>query len=266
MGKAKLAVVFAAMMPGLAGCSGIGGGPAQDPEVLWQSRGQFVRLESQDHVGGKAAEANSHPVSITPEQLRAALAGLDVIPAGNDEAVRLFGDGEVRLLGERLSQGLAQAGPDQDVTFGIIGYHKVGRLKVKKPLMTTGRVFHSAGQLNLIFGQVHETPPEVDDTLRKQDPRLKPFLPGARAGARDHDWRLQIPQGAAVATAGTRDDWLVFTPEALTAAVPAGARPVPPEPGRSIRERLTILEDLRRAGLVTEEEYRDRRRVILDSL
>jgi hypothetical protein len=46
----------------------------------------------------------------------------------------------------------------------------------------------------------------------------------------------------------------------------APAAPPPVDPGRSAEDRLRQLQQLRDGGLVSAEEYDERRRAILDSL
>jgi hypothetical protein len=50
---------------------------------------------------------------------------------------------------------------------------------------------------------------------------------------------------------------------------PDATRMMPPavqQPSRTILERLQILKDLRVKGLITEQEYQEKKKEILDSL
>jgi hypothetical protein len=63
------------------------------------------------------------------------------------------------------------------------------------------------------------------------------------------------------------DDGLDATYLAANLRSPGGpAAPPPVEPGRSAEDRLRQLQQLRDGGLVSAEEYDERRRAILDSL
>ncbi|HSJ20692.1 MAG TPA: hypothetical protein VK964_08975 [Nocardioidaceae bacterium] len=71
----------------------------------------------------------------------------------------------------------------------------------------------------------------------------------------------------ATAMALLSDDGLDATYLAANLRSPVGpAAPQPVDPGRSAEDRLRQLQELRDGGLVSAEEYDERRRAILDSL
>ncbi|MET7359197.1 SHOCT domain-containing protein [Streptomyces sp. NPDC005562] len=52
----------------------------------------------------------------------------------------------------------------------------------------------------------------------------------------------------------------------MTKSLRTGRAPAPAPAGGDIASRLATLDQLRAAGAITDEEYRDRREKILDSL
>lgn len=244
---------------------------AADRRVFWQGREQFAAVELQD----QQASANEHPAALSAEQLRSAFGPLQVRTADSAKPVALFTDNELKTLVEQLQHGLSLAGPKEDVTFAVIGLHPVlGFLKETR--VTTGRVFVSGKMLQVVFGQVQEV---VKDN---EDRRLKPFVPGTRsAPSPPPDWRITATTGD-VARHGNRQDWLQFPLDALerVTVTPPPPSPEPVEtvqtppplshgavpPVRSIEERLTVLEGLKKKGLISTEEYQAKRKEILDGL
>ncbi len=263
--------MVAAVAVALSACSGRRG-ESSAADTVWQGRDSYVRIERQDVPRGQAVAPNSHPVDLAPGQIRNAFGAVYVRLPGDEEPSPVFNEAELEILGEQISKALARADPNRDVTFTILGRH-AGPLRLPAPKVTTGRVFYRGGQLNLIFGAVQDDARIEDGILRLEDPRLRPYVPGTRASTTRHAWVLTVPPGRSgvYRVAGmNRDDWLVFTAEAMAqapSALPERApRGVAPPAGRSIQERLATLEDLRRRGLITEQEYRIKRQEILNAL
>ena len=246
---------------------------ASDRRDIWQRVDQFVAVEKQD---GVSPTKNDHPATLAAETLRAILANLQVQMKGSKEPVPLFTEGELETLGDAAQQGFGLAGPDEDVTFALIGNHPALFGFFKQPMVTTGRLFVRNGRLNLILGTVHEP---VND---KEDRRLKPFIPGYRTASPNPEWRVTAKNGETVQVEGGRTDWLVLS---LAAPAPAmqpiptsGSREVKPQPappqaeapsrptGKSAEERLIILNNLKQKGLITDEEYKAKRLEILNDL
>jgi hypothetical protein len=270
-----------ALMVTVAGCAAMRTGQGGDTIVktLWQSRDQYVAIEKLERPAGVTATANAHPADISVDRLRSAFASLEVRLPGKDKKIPLFYDPELKILSENIRAGLASAGPDEDVTFAVIGHYPalLGVLQERK--VTTGRVFCRDGQLNIIFGDV------LRDVREDEDRRLYPFLPGSRGAAAPGKWALTAKQEGE-SFIMTRPDWVTFPlagPPAPIAA-PAGrqengvtgaenkeAPAVSPEKPagpvkKSVEERLVILNELWNKKLITEEEYRQKRLEILNEL
>ncbi len=262
---------------GAAGCATTGADLA-GRENVWQSRDQFVKIEKQDKPAQGAVAVNAHPADVPVERLRDIFASIEV--GSDSNAVPLFHDEELAILGDNIHAGLAAARPDEDVTFAVIGHYPV-ILGLKQRSVTTGRVFCREGQVNIIFGDVHRV---VRDN---EDRRLYPFLPGSRSVAHQGEWKLTARKGGE-SLVMVRPDWVTFP--IVGPAAPVVAPAVREEPGRaapagtattpsvvspakpaaagrkSVEERLRTLNDLHDKKLITDEEYRAKRREILDEL
>lgn len=201
-----------------------------DKEV-WTMRDMYVRLEAQDKYKGAPPPPNQHPINIAQDQLYNALSQITIKPEDNGDYLPLFTEFELGVLSKNVAAALAEAGPTQDVTFAVIGWHKgAGLFSLSTEQLTTGRVFYQNGQVNLILGEAHR-PVQMGDNYATSgvgaDRRLDPFVPGMRGFTQRHKWKLAaLPKsGVYSAPGGARNDWLVFSAQALAA-------PPPPAPGR----------------------------------
>ena len=217
------------------------------------------------------AASNAHPHRIAAEQLASLLSALEA--DGNlalSGEASVFTEDQAASLGRDLSAALAKARPDQDVTFqsggrrGIFG-------DFSRPSYTTGRMFVHEGRLNLILGVVQELPDSDDVSLTLPNDFLYPV--GKRAKRVEKGWDLRPGAGQ---LENKRSDWLSFALESDPAATvqdstsaspeqPQFDEARPPEPDQAV-QRLQVLEDLKSKGLITEQEYRDKRQQILDDL
>ncbi len=270
--------------------------------ILWQSGEQFVAIEKQDRPVGGLVKPNEHVSEISVDRIRSAFASIDLRLPDKDKSLSLFNEDEIRVLSEYITEGLALAGPDEDVTFAVIGNYVEALGFLKKRMVTTGRVFCQDGQLNIIFGDIHR---ELTATMGvPEDRRLYPFLPGSREGNEGkHVEGFLLPKKDGEIFAKMREDWVLFpiksealyNPNAVqegatTAsgekeAAPAASResraPLPetrpsapagsyekqaPVAKKSVEERLMILNELRNKKMITEEEYKAKRLDILNDL
>ena len=258
---------------------------AREGKFLWQSRDQFVAIEKQDGAG--TAEANDHPAKLSADRLRSMLASLEITETGKDKPLPVFNEPEREKLVELLREGLSQAGPGEDVTFAVIGQFPALMGLVRERKVTTGRVFYRNGELNIIFGMVHR------DFSENEDRRLAPFVPGSRTRPAELGGKISAAAGEPGSTM-KREDWIVFSSasigtspgmpgESATPAMkPEQAERRPPETdttrkqeskpaepgkqGRTVEERLMLLNDLKNKKLITDEEYRAKRQEILNEL
>ncbi|MCC9596954.1 MULTISPECIES: SHOCT domain-containing protein [unclassified Rubrivivax] len=238
----------------------------------------YVRIERAE----PGAAPSLHPAVVPSEQLRALL-----VPLRN--AVKddeLFTADELDVLAPALAKALAQAEPGQDVAFAVTGRHG-GFGPLVPRTVTTGRVFRSADGLQLIAGMVWAP---FESQYLATGVRVA-FEPGRRAAPVDAGVRIAAPNGRSV-----RADWVSLlvapaaapapraattapaaaapvAPAAAGAAVPPAAAPAPaPQRPRDAgfyedqEQRLRTLKRLHDNGLITDEEYRQKRYEVLQQL
>ena len=251
-------VILLPLLAGIAGCATTRTNQAEDVRVrtLWKVREQYVAIEKQDVKGSAAGAANAHPADISVGRLRDALESIEVSFTGNEKPLSLLNGPEVEILSENISSGLASAGPDEDVTFAVIGHYPALLGLFQERRVTVGRVFCRNGELNIIFGEVHRYVKEDEDR------RLYPFLSASRAVAATGNWALKRNPGGEEFTV-KRADWLSFpvAPSPMIRHDTAGSGT-----GSNAEERLRTLGELQRKRLITDEEYRAKRREILKDL
>lgn len=222
-------------------------GSGDDGRAVWEGSDQFVRIVPQDQGRAGPTPPNDHPVELDAETLRKVLASItlwreggffDV--AGEPETVTLFNEHQASLLGRKLAEAFAEAGPEEDVTFAVMGLQS--KLVVaREKYSTAGRAFYKDGRLNLIIGDMHRTyeyGKEKDITGIEQgvDRRRYPHRPGARAKARSHEARIMNTEGIAFHEEGgeLRGDWIEIDLERALAA--AEQRAVPDEIARETQK------------------------------
>jgi hypothetical protein len=246
----------------------------KDSKVLFKSRDQFVRIVPQDSVKGSKVSANGQPVSLDEEQMRMALSSLEFMTPGKDSSTPVFGKPELNVLSQYLSTALAQAGPEEDVTFAVVGDYLAVYGLAKEQMYTAGRVFYRDGKLNIIFGAIH------GKYWANADRRLYPLSPGSRSTATAHTWALlgQPDQSFYAGPEGQRTDWVVLDLASMEARAAMGEKAAASQaPGvsspqpyyvnqKTVEERLQTLNDLKSKKLITDEEYEKKRLEILKEL
>lgn len=264
----------AGILDGLFGGGGEGQ-KASPGQRLWVVR-EFSEIRIVPREAGAAA--NQHPAQLSPETLRQQLAQIRFATGKGMQP--LFTRDEADELSEPLTQALASAGPAEDVL--LLSSARRSDAVMFRPVAVTARVFVQSGGVQLI---VNDARFEFYDLMRGSQ-RTPEFTYGSRT--RTGHAVLQAESATAV-----RADWLVLPLVAATAApatavapapvraapaaVPAPAAPAPQsaappprprDPGFAdeIEQRLTTLKRLRERGLISEEEYQQKRKEILQLL
>jgi hypothetical protein len=250
-------------------------------KAVYQGKYSFVRIENRE----PGAAENQHPLAITPEAVRAALAQVTLIGRKPEP---LMNEEELAEISAPLAQALGQATSAQEVSFAVAGAHAgYGPLSLKT--VTTARVFQQGGQLNIIFGLLRS---EFEGQLRGTG-YLIPFEPGQRA--------KQLSRGVELAAAQAvvqRADWFKFNPAATAAAATGAAPAAAPQPAapatpivpapaavapaaavpaappaaatppadalyKRTADRLKALQRLKDDGLISDKEFQEKRKAIL---
>ena len=137
---------------------------------------------------------------------------------------------------------------------------------------TTGRLFVTGQTINVIFGVVHER----EELPVASAPTSKPIVPGTRQKRLEEGWTLATTVGR---INERRGDWWTIEKSALpatasaSATTPSGAAgsgvampPTAEDRVQEIETKMRVLDQLKAKGLITEEEYRERRRAVLQGI
>jgi hypothetical protein len=255
--------------PGSAGGRATAVGEDTSRVTQFVSRLEFgyVRIERLED----GAPPNDQPLAITATQLHSMLEKLEFSDSNSSEPI--FNADELNEIAAPLSTALARAGPREDVTFAVSGKHgSLGGLFQPKTV-TTGRLFVKNGAINIIFNKIHG---DFEDMYRATG-WLPPFIPGSRN--KTADVTVVAAPGVGFAS-GNRRDWIQVAENTVQAApsarTPAAAGVAPgastgsaPQSDayyQDIEKRLTLLKGLKDKGLITEQEYDDKRKDILKGL
>lgn len=254
--------------------------PRSDKERHWQID-EFTAVRVMRKEAG--APANQHPALVNAGSLRAQLAGVEAVLRRGAEP--LFDGAELDRLVPVIVKALASAGPDEDIV--LVSTSRRGSGALPSPMAVTGRLFVHGDALQMI---VNDT--RLDFLMNSRMSRTAPRFEYGSRGRVGAD-TLRSPAGA-----GRRSDWVAFPMSNLTgpgvvgvttaapapvakavapvaaivapaAALPPAAAPVPGSPaaiGDEVEQRLTTLKRLRDKGLITEEEYQQKRREVLQKL
>ena len=247
-------------------------GPASQRE--WRLD-EFTQVRLAPKEAGAAA--NQHPASIDAAALTTRLEAVEAVTLHGTDA--LFDPDEVKDLVPVLVRALSLARPDDDVLL-LSTARRGGKLVV--PMALTARLFVEGDALQLI---VHDT--RVDFIEKYRNARIVPkFEFGSRAqkaraeirsagaASKRADW-LSIPLGglsAAAVPAAPVKPVAATAPAAATPAPAPAAAAQPAAPGSpaaigdEVEQRLIVLKRLRDKGLISEEEYQQKRKEVLQGL
>jgi len=246
---------------------------------IWRI-GEFTAIQLVDREPGAAL--NQHPARIQPESLRQLLAPVRLVFGRGTQP--LFANDELTDLIEPLAEALSVAKPGDDLL--LLSTHRRGEGVMLAPLGLTARLFVQGDALHLIVQEARR-----DFVNAYIGSRITPtFMFGSRtrpglaslqdpsATQRRADW-LEIPVArAAVPVAAPAPGVLPagsapVTPPSAVPAAPASVLPVAPATAprvpasaEEVEQRLLTLKRLRERDLISEEEYQQKRREILQAL
>lgn len=220
------------------------------------------------------AGPNQHPAQLEAEALRQQLAQVRFeLPTDTQP---LFAADELGELVEPLREAFANAGPDDDLL--LLSTSRRGAGLLAQPLGVTARLFVQGGELQLIVNDArYEFVNEFRGTGR---PPVFTFGSRAKAGTarlRSTSGTNSRPDWVSLPTSGPTVTAPVVAPRASPAAAVAPVAPVSPaaapaprprDPGFAdeVEQRLVTLKRLRDRGLISEDEYQQKRREILQLL
>jgi hypothetical protein len=214
---------------------------------------------------------NSHPITLEADQLSAALSRVRARSGETGEIIDLVPEKNRQEAAVRLAKELRRIAPNQELH--LVSFRHIGTFFSGQRNASAARVFIESGRLNLIFGQIDLFFSEFRDPDRPVPPM------GSRKRAASLKGRIMPTEG--VTLVDGRNDWVALdlvpaTPPPPAAAPPAGGPGQTPGVSspkaaikpqeKSIEEKLKILKDLRDKDLITEQEYVEKKRQILDDL
>jgi hypothetical protein len=289
--RATSACVVVAMLTGgliaglLQGCAG----PAHPLRLVCENcrmvcgecegEDRFVRLQGPSPGLRRDRVPNfSHPFTLSPEEWKIILSSLRVQRQG--EPVVLFSlpkglisdaltQDEVDYLSRTLSHAFAQAQPTEWVVFGL---SRPGAPDVSE--VTSGGWFMEGSDLHLLLANYRYavTAPNIRELVWENplssQVNLYELVPG------DHQTVIQHKE-VGVLSAPVNEISIAYQPLLLAeplskAALPDGSSasrlPQAQTNQPSMEERLKVLKRLHDQGLITEEEYRNKRSQLLERL
>ena len=164
--------------------SGCATGPP--PRAVYQDPATIIRIQSDS----KAGQGHGHPATVSPDAIRLILQGMRVqsrssfvpsILTGEASLGAAFSTEEQDFLGPHLSQALAEAKPDELVTF----YRRVSTPAVGLAI-TSGGLFVHGRHLYVILANDRTKPSEgmSQSIVSEIDPVDSPLLPISRIAFR----------------------------------------------------------------------------------
>jgi len=263
-----MAVLAVACSLGSVAASRVVCGMCEEPD-------RFVRLQvSMRDRYAESTQPFSHPFRWSVEQWKPILRSIQVrkhgqgvlfIPVPNGPTVPAFTPAEVDYLSETLTRAFAQAQPSELVVFGLTSQKTQETSEI-----TTGAWYVKDAQLHLILGNYREafTMSSVRELLW-QDPlhmlagALYEFVPGPYQSLPREDNGLGtflIPEAPQLA--------LAYQQLSLGAPSVEGSheKRSPPSayPDSSIEGKLQRLKQIRDDGLINDDEYAAKKKILLD--
>jgi Short C-terminal domain len=242
---------------------------ANPGQRVWQIR-EFTRLQRVPREEGSAP--NQQPVQLQAEVLRQQLSQVQAV--GGSGRQSLFAADELAELVGPLVEAFAGAGAGEDVLLLSASRRDAGIFG--SPTAVVARLFVQGESLQLI---VHDTRFDFFDNYKGThvEPRFtfgsraatgEAAIQSASASNRRTDWLsipLQMAQAAAPATAATPGPAPPATVRPAAAA-PAPRKALDAAAAEDIERRLETLKRLHDKGLISDDEYQQKRQEILQLL
>lgn len=173
-----LVILLGCLMGELSGCV-----PGPFPTiVIYDSPERYVRLEAISNAHTRDA-TYAHPAELTVDQLTKVMKGLYVVLAETPWGVhthdaqaakrRAFSDREIQFFAPLIVQGLAQATPQEVVTF-----FETAEISDTEQITTSGGVYVDVDGMHVILGNFNVRTPIWQDAEQYRAPfRLRPLEP-----------------------------------------------------------------------------------------
>ena len=204
-----------------------------------------------------------HPTALSPEEVHRLIRSIQirhqagilqqVFSGPYPEIQPAFSDEEIRRMEAGISKALASATPADRIYFRV--KHSRGILT---PTLTTGIVYVKDDRFGVILGNYRYLP--APDTNVTYDPFLDPLDPQGNQTVRIAPGPFQELYNSTRSSLKNR--WLLIDYKALLSSSPEQETKTPEMP-QGLEEKLTTLKRLREQGLITEEEYQEKKKELL---
>ena len=268
--KKSVIVVLGVAFLLAAGC----GGPRWEYAVVEESRNQIIRIQHTLEDGRIEAQGYRHPADVDAQTMDFFLGALSYLERdlpfiGERKKNPVFQDGEIERLAPALSRALREA--DEDGRVAFTSFNSGGGLVFEKRRRTDGVVFvDPENRINIAFSWINtELPTDEAEAAALGEPPDNPFaIKDARTPLKsDHSTIRPAMQ----ADGRPYPLWVLADLSDLEAAVPDDAGPESdprPEKGHreAVRSQLEYLRDLHEDGLISDEEYEEKRKKLIDAI
>jgi hypothetical protein len=228
----------------------------------------WVKLEKAD----KSLRGSlDHPAELTEEQIQAALGSVTYfreapfsLKKDKGREFDLLKPEEIKYFAPHLAKALRRATPEQWVDFSLEYFR--GQGYIGKHRITSGVMFIRDGELNIAFRDIASAITPEDDIVKLNPLKSQPDF--ERIIAKEGQ-RLAVTQGRRKEV--THGNWLLIPVDSLAkqaAQIKPGTsgQVQPAGQEKSAKERLLELRELYDEGLITGEEYEEKRQEILEEI
>jgi hypothetical protein len=242
-----------------------------------EGQDHFVRVETRYGDPRREGPARfAHPLVLRPDEWAGLLTRIKVqsyqdsfvFTTAKNPPADAFEPNEIAYLSAKLSEAFSRAFPDEWVVFGLSRTRAAPLTEI-----TTGGWFVEGTTLHLILANYRHGVIKAGvreqlwkDPLRSDTKLYVEILPGEAMTVGKGKLRLSglmLTEGAELFIDYKK--LLETMPAIQPAAQPRPTAPSPTPPNQSVEDRLRALKGLRDQGLITEDEYREKKKQVLES-
>ncbi len=258
-----------------------------DAKVIFQKdKNNFIRLVEKPNETDRDMRANQHPFTLHERDITAILSGIQVVKNQNT-STPLFSNEQVSLLAAYLPEALNTATAQQDVIFALSKEKRYLAGLKTQTYYVAGSIFVADNQLNILIGEFDKVANKAYEMA--YDPTSQGLVKyDCDVGNRKHakfsfDSPLSFSAPGIQLKTKSRFDWVV-APTQLAFEAPveketlslsnrentnsekdiSGSAPLSKK--NDIVARFKRLNALKNANLISETEYAEKRRQLLDEL
>jgi hypothetical protein len=235
--------------------------------VIVEDTNRLVRLDVTYRSG---SQEHHHPANFTAAEISTLLSAIEVNPEPllpgldyNQEGEKALSKAQISFLAPHLAQAFEKATPLEEILFY---WNQTRDNNIQE--ITSGSVFLDDENLHVLFanfrwttsGKRHVERVKSNPLTVLGNPRYELRMKDNQSLSSDQPWW-------ALASSSPQHLVISYTsrpPRSSNATNPPSATNAAHDP--KIRERLQSLAELRREGLITEQEFQKKRKEILESL